>query len=134
MDAMAIRWGSPCSASCRCSNCRKRSTRYWEGAAAVTLAALNLNLLLALDERTQVEWRALLLPAALAALTFFISPAAGLGIYACWGLPALRRLGLIKAFQFVRARPRSHCWSCLGRSVTRRCSASPRSAAISGWR
>ena len=101
MDATAIRWGL--ALLCLLPVYQPQETidfRYWEGAAAVTLAALNLNLLLGLDERTHVGWRALLLPAALAALTFFVSPAAGLGIYACWGLFALRRLGLAKAFQF----------------------------------
>lgn len=101
MDATAIRWGL--ALLCLVPVFQPQETidfRYWEGAAAVTLAALNLNLLLRLDERTHVGWGALLLSAILAALTFFVSPAAGLGIYACWGLFALRRLGLIRAFQF----------------------------------
>ncbi|KRC82517.1 hypothetical protein [Sphingomonas sp. Root241] len=101
MDPTAIRWGL--ALLCLVPVFQPQETidfRYWEGAAAVTLAALNLNLLLALDEPTQPDWRSLLLCAALAALTFFVSPAAGLGIYACWGLFALRRLGLAKAFQF----------------------------------
>ncbi|WBY08927.1 hypothetical protein PIB19_05885 [Sphingomonas sp. 7/4-4] len=101
MDATAIRWGL--ALLCLVPVFQPQETidfRYWEGAAAVTLAAISLNLLLALDERTHIGWRALLLPAALAALTFFVSPAAGLGIYACWGLFALRRLGLAKALQF----------------------------------
>jgi hypothetical protein len=101
MDATAIRWGL--ALLCLVPVFQPQETidfRYWEGAAAVTLAALNLNLLLRLDERTHVGWGALLLSAILAALTFFVSPAAGLGIYACWGLFALRRLGLIRSFQF----------------------------------
>lgn len=101
MDATAIRWGL--ALLCLVPVFQPQETidfRYWEGAAALTLAALNLNLLLALDARTRVGWGALLLSAILAALTFFVSPAAGLGIYACWGLFALRRLGPIRASQF----------------------------------
>jgi len=101
MDATAVRWGL--ALLCLVPIFQPQETidfRYWEGAAAVTLAALNLNLLLALNVRARIEKRALLLAAALAALTFFVSPAAGLGIYACWGLFALHRLGLARAVQF----------------------------------
>lgn len=71
--------------------------RYWEGAAAMALAALNLLLIVRVDATRAAPPSLVLGAAALAALTFFVSPAAGLALYACWGLVALVRLGWKRA-------------------------------------
>ncbi|MBO9624682.1 MAG: hypothetical protein J7500_18395 [Sphingomonas sp.] len=66
--------------------------RYWEGASALALAALNLLLIVRHDAGRPFGWRALGSAAALWALTFFICPPAGLATAACWAVFALRRL------------------------------------------
>ena len=58
--------------------------RYWEGALAVCLAALSMLLIVRMDttgsQNAALRWQG----CALAALTFFISPPVGLGIYVAW--------------------------------------------------
>ncbi|HVJ03717.1 MAG TPA: hypothetical protein VM662_16175 [Sphingomonas sp.] len=66
--------------------------RYWEGAAALALAALNLLLIVRHDAGRPFGWRAMLGTAALWGFTFFVSPPAGLAVAACWAVFALRRL------------------------------------------
>lgn len=66
--------------------------RYWEGGAALALAALNLLLIVRHDAGRPFDWRAMAGSAALWALTFFVCPPAGLAIAACWAVFALRRL------------------------------------------
>ena len=98
MDALAVRAGT--AWLCLLPAFMPQETidfRYWEGAAALALAALNLLLIVQVDARRKAELPLLLIAAALSALTFFVSPAAGLGIYACWGLVALVRLGWKRA-------------------------------------
>lgn len=94
MDAVAVRCGL--ALLCLLPVFMPQETidfRYWEGAAAMALAALNLLLIVRVDAARTASIPLILGAAALAALTFFISPAAGLAVYACWGLVALVRLG-----------------------------------------
>jgi hypothetical protein len=74
--------------------------RYWEGAFAVCLVSLNMLLLLRLDRRETVRLRNMLAIGGLSALTFFVSPPAGLGVDTCWAIFAARRLSLRQAVQF----------------------------------
>ncbi|MBV9527481.1 hypothetical protein [Sphingomonas sp.] len=74
--------------------------RYWEGGSAVCLAAINLLMIVRLDERRSLDTRALLAAAGLSAITFFISPSAGLAVDLCWAVVALRRLSFLRAAQF----------------------------------
>lgn len=66
--------------------------RYWEGALALCLATGNLLLLLHLQDKPAPTRRDLLWVAGLSAITFFVSPAAGLAVDGCWALFAIRRL------------------------------------------
>lgn len=75
--------------------------RWWEGASALCLGLLHLNLLLQLEDRPQVEDRTLLMIAALLSLTAFLSPAVGLAVGACWAFFALRRLNWMQWGKFV---------------------------------
>lgn len=65
--------------------------RYWEGACAVTLATLNLLLLLRFERGASLGWRWLAAIGVLSGLTFFVSPATGLAVDACWAWFAFRR-------------------------------------------
>jgi hypothetical protein len=66
--------------------------RYWEGAMAAALATANLLLLVQYDARAAFGWREIAKIASLSALTFFVSPPAGLAVDACWAIFAFRRL------------------------------------------
>jgi len=77
--------------------------RYWDGASAVCLAALNLLMIVRLDKRGTMSGRALLGAAALSAITFFVNPTAGLAVDLCWAVVALRRLPFTRAVQFGMA-------------------------------
>jgi hypothetical protein len=77
--------------------------RYWDGASAVCLAALNLLMIVRLDKRSTLDTRTLLGAAALSAITFFVNPTAGLAVDVCWAVVALRRLPFVRAAQFGMA-------------------------------
>lgn len=99
MDPVAVRWAT--AMLCLVPVLASQETidfRFWEAAAAVALAALNLLLLLRFDDKGTLSVRAMLGAAALAAFTFFVSPPTGLAIYLCWGLFTLTRWGWAKAF------------------------------------
>ncbi|WP_404333410.1 hypothetical protein AB2M62_10090 [Sphingomonas sp. MMS12-HWE2-04] len=66
--------------------------RYWEGAAALCLAACNLLWIAAFDAGRAFDRRAMLCVAALSAITFFVCPPVGLAVDGCWAIFALRRL------------------------------------------
>jgi hypothetical protein len=68
--------------------------RVWEGALALCLACANLLMLLAWERDDRFGVRHMALAAGTTALTFFVSPPAGIGIAACWGLFACRHLTL----------------------------------------
>ena len=66
--------------------------RYWEGGSALCLVALNMLAMIGLDDRGRLRrWDLIAIPA-LFALTFFVSPPAGLAVGGCWAIVALRRL------------------------------------------
>lgn len=71
--------------------------RYWEGASALCLVALNMLAMIALDKRRRLSGRELLLIPALFALTAFVSPPAGLAVALGWAVVALRALPLASA-------------------------------------
>jgi hypothetical protein len=79
--------------------------RYWEGAAALALAAANLILIARLDHygdgHAEPAPTRLPLIAMLFAGTFFISPPVGVGVGACWAVVALRRLSLGRCIQLA---------------------------------
>ena len=77
--------------------------RYWDGASAVCLAALNLIMIVRLDKRGTMDGRTLVSAAALSAITFFVNPTAGLAVDVCWAVVALRRLPFVRAAQFGMA-------------------------------
>jgi hypothetical protein len=77
--------------------------RYWEGASALCLAGVNLLLIVEVDQRRVLGWRGIATIAAVSALTFFVSPAVGLAIDACWAVVALRRLPLLRSVQLACA-------------------------------
>ena len=77
--------------------------RYWEGAAALCFVCLNLLLLIGVEERGGVTTRELAIIAALSAVTFFVSPGAGLAVDACWAVFAIRRLSFTRAAQLAVA-------------------------------
>jgi hypothetical protein len=68
--------------------------RYWEGASALCLVALNLLMIARLDATPVVTPRTIGVIAMLSAITFFVSPPAGLAVDICWAVAALRRLPL----------------------------------------
>jgi uncharacterized protein YhhL (DUF1145 family) len=71
--------------------------RYWDGAAALCLAAANLLLISRFETRQeQPEWRDLAMIATLSALTLFVSPPVGFATGLCWTVFALR------SFDFTR--------------------------------
>jgi hypothetical protein len=74
--------------------------RYWEGASALCLAAINLRMIVRLDKRATLDTRTLLGAAGLSAITFFVNPSAGLAVDLCWAVVALRRLPFLRAAQF----------------------------------
>ncbi len=75
--------------------------RVWEGGLATLLALANLWLIVTLDKREAIAAQPLLLGAALAAFTFFVSPTTGLAVDACWAWLALRRLPLPRVLGFA---------------------------------
>lgn len=77
--------------------------RWWEGATALCLGLLHLNILLQLEDRPQVADRTLLMIAALLSLTAFLSPPVGLATGACWAFYALRRFNRMQWVKFVAA-------------------------------
>jgi hypothetical protein len=66
--------------------------RYWDGAAALCLAAANLLLISRAERQPPREWAQLAGIAALAAVTLFVSPPVGLASGLCWAIFALRTL------------------------------------------
>ena len=66
--------------------------RFWEGALALCLATCNLLLLERFDRQGFASRRGIALVACLSAITFFVSPPAGLAIDLCWATYALRKL------------------------------------------
>jgi hypothetical protein len=66
--------------------------RFWEGALSLCLVALNFLWLLHLEQLAAIGRKPLTIAAIGIALTFFVSPPAGLAIGACWGLFGARRL------------------------------------------
>ncbi len=99
MDAVALRWGL--IALCLLPVFVQREVidfRYWEGALAVGLAAASLAQLAAHGRADAMTPRDKGGAALLAALTFFISPTAGLAVIACWALFSLRTEPLRASF------------------------------------
>lgn len=66
--------------------------RYWEGGSALCLVAINMLAMIAMDDRGRLRRRDLIAIPALFAITFFVSPPAGLAVGGCWAIVALRRL------------------------------------------
>lgn len=66
--------------------------RYWEGASALCLGALNLLLIARLDAAPIIGRRTIAAIALLSAAAFFVSPPIGLAVDCCWAVFALRRL------------------------------------------
>lgn len=75
--------------------------RYWEGGLAALLAGANLLCLLRIERASAWGWRTLGGIALLSAVTFFVSPSAGLAVDLCWGIFALRRFPLRRAAGFA---------------------------------
>lgn len=74
--------------------------RFWDGALAVCFSAANLLLILRWREG-DLSFARMAGAGLLAALTLFVSPAAGLGVIGCWGLFALTRLPFATASRFA---------------------------------
>jgi len=68
--------------------------RYWEGALALCLAVSNLVFLLNLQEQLAPKRGDLVFIASLSAVTFFVSPPAGLAIYVSWASFAIRHFAI----------------------------------------
>jgi hypothetical protein len=66
--------------------------RYWEGGSALCLVATNMLAMIAMDDRGRLRRRDLIAIPVLFAVTFFVSPPAGLAVGGCWAIVALRRL------------------------------------------
>ena len=66
--------------------------RYWDGAAALCLAATNLLLISRAERQPPRDWGQFAGIAALAAVTMFVSPPVGLATGLCWTIFALRQL------------------------------------------
>lgn len=77
--------------------------RFWEGALGLCLAACNLFLLERFDREGFGSWRGLALAAILSAVTFFVSPAAGVAVDLCWAVYALRKLPWRTTLAFAAA-------------------------------
>jgi hypothetical protein len=76
--------------------------RVWEGALAACLAMANLGWLLVLDRGPEPASNTTLAGIALlSAITFFVSPPTALAVDACWGIFALRRLGIMRSTLFA---------------------------------
>lgn len=75
--------------------------RVWEGALALCLACANLLLLLRWERHGQLPLRRMAIAASATAVTFFVSPPAGIAIAGCWGLFALRNLAPRQAALFA---------------------------------
>ena len=65
--------------------------QFWENGIAAALAAANLLMIAALDQKADWRHRDRLAIALLSALCFFVSPPAGLAIDCCWAVCILRR-------------------------------------------
>jgi hypothetical protein len=77
--------------------------RYWEGASALCLVALNMLAMIGLAERGRLRLRDLLGIPVLFALTFFVLPPAGAAIGAGWAVVALRQLPLRSSMALAAA-------------------------------
>ena len=77
--------------------------RYWEGGSALCLVAINMLAMIAMDDRGRLRRRDLIAIPALFALTFFVSPPAGLAVGGCWAIVALRRLPLASSVALAGA-------------------------------
>lgn len=75
--------------------------RYWDGAAAVCLAAANLLLALRVERSAAMSNRLAAGAALLWAITAFTSPVAGSALALVWGWVALRRLPFAAAARFA---------------------------------
>lgn len=73
--------------------------RYWEGAAALCLGAINLLLINRMERSSEPSGRELALVAALAALTLFVSPPVGLAAGLCSTVFAFRTLDFRRRLQ-----------------------------------
>jgi hypothetical protein len=92
-DPLAVRWGSALLLLAPPFVPQETvDFRYWEGASALCLVAANMLAILAVGERGHLRRRDLITIPALFALTFFVSPPAGLAVGGCWAVIALRHL------------------------------------------
>lgn len=93
MERSAIRWGS--AVLLLLAPFVPQETvdfRYWEGASALCLVALNLLVMIPIERRGQLTTRECVIVPPLFALTCFVSPPSGVTVGACWAIVALRRL------------------------------------------
>lgn len=92
-DPLAVRWGSALLLLAPPFVPQETvDFRYWEGASALCLVAANMLAILSIGERGHLRRRDLTAIPALFALTFFVSPPAGLAVGGCWAVVALRCL------------------------------------------
>lgn len=77
--------------------------RYWEGALTQLLVVANLILLFDAQGRAALNGRWTAMVAALTAVTFFISPPAGLAVNLCWAIWAVRTLPPARVARFAAA-------------------------------
>lgn len=75
--------------------------RYWDGAAGLCLAVLNMLQIQRYEGRPDLGWRDMFGIAALSAVTFFTCPPVGLATNICWAIFALRRLKLVRCIQLA---------------------------------
>lgn len=101
-DPAVTRWGT--AILCLITPFAPQETidfRYWEGGAALCLAAANLLLISRLEVRGEPGWRAMVLVAVLLAITLFVCPPVGIATGACWAAFAVRRLSFVRCLQFA---------------------------------
>lgn len=101
-EAVVIRWSL--ALLCLITPFARQETvdfRYWEGAAALCLAAANLLLLSRLDRQAEPNWRDMSVVAVVFAITFFVCPPVGAATGLCWSVFALTRLSLRRASQLA---------------------------------
>lgn len=94
-DRVAVRWGS--ALLLLLAPFVPQETidfRYWEGAGALCLVALNMLFMLGIDARRRLGAHDYILVPPLFAITFFVSPPSGLAIGSCWAIVALSRLAI----------------------------------------
>jgi hypothetical protein len=75
--------------------------RYWEGATALCLATASLILIVRYDRKGEPSFGAIVFATILFAVTFFISPPAGLATGVCWAVLAIRRFSFRRCFQLA---------------------------------